>query len=65
MILMTPGGKAGWSRGRAGPRLKGTVRSVKGEATFHILPQSKASIRQRKVQQLKEPTVRVEGLSLN
>lgn len=41
MILMTPGGKAGWSRGRAGPGLKGTVRSVseRGGHVSHPAPE--------------------------
>ena len=45
-ILMTPGGKADWSHGRAGPGLEG-VRSVNGEAVLPIhTPQSKARVRQ-------------------
>lgn len=60
-ILMTPGGKASWSRGKAGPGLEGMGRSVNGEAMLFVLPQSKASMRQRRGQLLRDPRVRGGG----
>lgn len=52
--LMTPGGKAGWSHGRAGPGLEGPVKSAKGEAMLPIPPQSPAGLGRQRTQQRRE-----------
>jgi hypothetical protein len=46
-ILMTPGGKAGWSHGRADPGWEGTAEPVKGEAMFLYYPQAVGAQRPR------------------
>lgn len=38
-ILMTPGGKGGWSRGRAGPGWEGIVVSVRERPSFTSFPE--------------------------
>lgn len=57
MILRTPGGKASWSRGKAGPGLEGTGESVTREVTLLVPPQGKASRSQSRDQQLKDPRI--------